>query len=242
MGLAALQRIDISYVDEHEVLNLLMVAGAGWPHQREALQFVQLIYKLQNIIEYARQVTEQKVVIGLVNAQQPPQSVLEYVQARGVVPTVGIGDDKSVLVKGKPALFPNLPSGEPDIEALQNCNARFFAKQNNLPARPSMEDIHLLEELLEARRHAESEDETIDGDLQILAAAYVGVFLLDVLDGQWIFAPDDQVMDVIHLRVGNRRMIGVNVIAKVGKFLRFGQEDSIAAMLRSLIAMVEERS
>ena len=49
MGLNSLNRVDISYVDEQKQLNLLLVAGAGWSVRREAMQFIQLIFKLQNI-------------------------------------------------------------------------------------------------------------------------------------------------------------------------------------------------
>ena len=243
MGLSALHRVDISYVDADNIVNLLLVAGAGWSHQREALQYVQLIYKLQNIIEYAREMKDKKVVIGLVNAQQPPLSVLQYVRDRDVMATVGIGDENASVVVGKPALFPNLANGEPDLLSLQNANAAIFAEKNNLSLSPSIEDILLLDDILAARRSADPDEEQVeDGDLQILAGAYAGRFLLTALGGHWVFSPDDPMMDVIHLMVGERKKLGVNMISKVGKFLQQGRSESIAAMARSIIAMAEERA
>lgn len=248
MGLNSLYRVDISYVDEHNQLNLLLVAGAGWSSNREAMQFIQLIFKLQGIIEYARGITDKKVIIGLVNAQQPPFSVLEYVQARDIIATVGIGTKNTTDVIGKNARFPNLSSGEPDVNALQKANAAHCAQWHKLPYPSTLEDMVLLDERLEERREQEgllNDEESLeiqDGDLQVLAAAYAGEFLIKILGGEWVFAPDDPTMDIVHLRVGKGGKLGVNMVTKVRKYLQMGSSDSIAGMVRSLIAMDNNRS
>ena len=248
MGLSSLHRIDISYVDENHQLNLLLVAGAGWSVHREALQFVQLMFKLQTIIEYARKVEDKKVVIGVVNAQQPPMAVWEYLQARNIMSTVGIGEDNTTEVTGKIGRFPNLPSGEPDVNGLQMANAENFAHNHKLAFPPSVADMDLVDEILEQRRAKEGLDvdeqseELEDGDLQILAAAYAGHFLREQLGGHWRFAPDEKMMDIVHLRLGKGGGLGVNMVTKVGKYLQMGSGDSIAGMVRSVIAMDRNRS
>jgi hypothetical protein len=84
----------------------------------------------------------------------------------------------------------------------------------------------------------EESDEAFDGELVVLAGAYAGEAIRAEVGGRWTYDPDAELMNPIYLVIGESK---VNVLGKVGKFLRAGPSDSVASLARMVVQMSHEK-
>jgi hypothetical protein len=71
-----------------------------------------------------------------------------------------------------------------------------------------------------------------DGNLAVLAGAYVGEVLLAAFGGQWLGPP------AFRLSVGDRHQLDVGVLGKVRKFLQNGPEDAVHPLAQVVASRV----
>lgn len=241
MGLADLETIDLVTGAPDDDQALWIVAGLGWPPDREALDYVQLAVKLAGVLSYADRLREKGrgTTVLLHSAGEPPESVLQFVRERGVVATIGDAAAPREAV-GRPARYPNLHDGSPDLEALQSANATAFAADNGLDG--SVESLILLDDTLEEARRVRGlrdgdvDENFADGDLIVLAGAYAGeVLRRHVRESMWWLGPPSS-SGPLHLRAGLAYGTRVNVLGKVRKYLQYGSGESVHALVTGLLS------
>lgn len=238
MGLADLQTIDVVATEDDGTEGLHIVAGNGWPPEREALYHVQLLVKLTGMLHYA-ETCGKRCSVTVHSADEPPAGVLEFLSAAGVRAVVGLGERERPAV-GRLPRFPNLPDGSPDLDALQAANAADFAGRHGLDG--TVESLHRLDEVLEARRREEglgpddTDEEFADGDLIVLGGAYAGEVLRSAAGGRWVLGREPMI-GPLHVAVGPPSdEMAVNMLGKVRRYLRYGSEDSVRSMVSMVLA------
>lgn len=242
MGLSELNTIDIVSTDPDDTQVLHIVAGDGWRPENEALDYVELIIKLAVTLGYVaeHQGDGQRRVVRLIGPAEPPVSVLEYAGGLGVSAVVFNEEEDERPAVGKPPRYPNLPGGRPDIDALQDANARAFAERHGFDG--SLSSLTRLDELLEERRRDEGldtddvDEDFEDGDLTVLAGAYTGEVLRSACGGgNWVIGPAGP-HGAVHLRVGPAdAAMTANVLGKVRKYLYYGAGDSVQYLARMVL-------
>ncbi|MBC6456382.1 hypothetical protein [Actinomadura sp. HBU206391] len=232
MGLADLETVDLVSSDPEGGEELHVIAGAGWPVEDEALYHVQLLIKIAGVLGYAesRRAEGKRSTVTVWGPDEPPAGVLEYLRSKGV--RVLTGDPGSrQQASGRVPRIPNLPDGQPDINALQAANAANFARRHGLDG--SVESLPRLDEILEARRaeHGLGPDDVdedfTDGDLIVLGGAYAGEVMRAAVGGTWALGPHGP-LGPVHLRVGT---MSANVLGKVHKYLQHGAAESVSGMV-----------
>lgn len=237
MGLAQLNRIDIvSEAPGGERRWLIMVAGEGFPPAAEALHTVLAMLKGVGYIDHAARDAGGHCGVELVTVGGVPQPLHAWLSARGVVVREqGQGSAPAAVTTSR---FAALPEGGPDLDALQAANAESFARRHDLPLPPSVDALDRLDDVL-AQLRAEHgfdagdgrDDPDRCGDLLVLAGAYAGEAIRRRHGGRWRwheavgFRP-------LSLVVGkeDEKLVVVNPLGKVAKFLLNGREDSLAGL------------
>lgn len=222
-----------------DVLVWEIIEGIGWPEDREALLSVQFIVKTTRLRGAAlaeQQRTGGKIVIVCNSAAEPPVSVLQLCDRLALPMTIGAGGERPAI--GRPTRYPNLPGGEPDIDALQRMNASGFAARLDLDYTP--ESLDAVERwLLEARIEPElrrdvTGDVIPDGDLTVLVGAYLGEVLRRRVGGHW--EADLGLPPVpVYLKAGPAPGRGVDVLGRAEKFLRWGAHMSLRKAAASVL-------
>lgn len=244
MGLAEFDRIDIVASDGDGGERWITVAGSGWPVADEARPIAQFLIKLARLERHARH-EERKVALELVSSDEPPICVVEIAARKAMVATVGV--EARAPAKGRPTDFPNREDGWPDIDALQQANARAFARTHALPLPPTLAALDELDAILSGRRadagldEDEESDDAFDGDLVVLAGAYAGEAIRAQVGGVWRYEPDAAYMNPLHLAAGPDFMTRVNVLGKVIKYLTAGPADSVASLGAAVVARIGAR-
>lgn len=237
MALQDVNRIDMETGSPSGDRQLWIIA-LEWAPEREALDFVQLIIKLSNVESYAARLRAEgrRVTVRVQSMGEPPVSALEFLRSRAVTAAVGLpGAERPAT--GRPAGYPNLPGGAPDIDKLQAANAGLFAAQHHLDG--SAESIHGVDRVLEQRRSEgglgphDTDEGLEDGDLLVLAGAYVGEVIRREKGGHWTIDPAGA-MTAVHLVLGDGTR--VNTLGKAGKYLAYGSGESLQFMASTVIA------
>lgn len=235
MSLSDLDTIDLVTGSPGGGQGLWIVAGE-WPTEREALDYVQLMIKLAGVLAYADGLDGRSTTV-LHSTGEPPVSVLEFLRERGIAATV---DAAPRPATGRPARFPNLHDGSPDLEALQGANAARFADEHGLDG--SVESLILADDALEERRHAhglapgEWDEDFADGDLTVLAGAYAGEVLRRHTRGAvWRLCPPGSA-GPLHLRAGLGHGTRVGTLERARRYLRYGSGESLHDLVASLLS------
>ncbi|MEV0403691.1 hypothetical protein [Actinoallomurus sp. NPDC050550] len=239
MGLADLDNADLVTGPPGGDQALWLVAD-DWAPEREALDYVQLMIKVAAALAHAERLSGEghRSTVLVHSTGEPPGSVLQFLWDRDIAATIG-----SALrprpATGRPARFPNLLDGSPDLGTLQGANADRFAAQHGLDG--SVESLELLDDALEERRRlhglrADDEDEKFtDGDLTVLAGAYAGeVLRRHTREAAWWFGPPGR-SGPLHLRAGLGHGTRVDVLGRVRAYLRHGSRESLHALVETLL-------
>jgi hypothetical protein len=234
LGLADLDNADLVTGEAGGDQGLWILAGA-WPAEREALDHVQLLVKLATVLAHASQ---PRSTVLLHSEGEPPVSVLEYLRERDVAAMIA-GPAGPRPARGRPARYPNLLDGSPDLNSLQAANAERFAADNGLDG--SLESLALLDDALEERRRRhgllpDDEDEKFtDGDLEVLAGAYAGEVLRRYTrQAAWWLGPPGR-SGPLHMRAGLGLGTRVNTLGRVRRYLRYGPGESLHALIGDLV-------
>jgi hypothetical protein len=238
LGLADLDSVDL-VTGEPGGDQGLWILAEGWPPEREALDHVQLLIKLAGVLSYADRLQGEghRSTVLLHSADEPPSSVLEFLRDREVAAMIaGPGGPRPAV--GRPARFPNLHDGSPDMDSLQAANAAAFAEEHGLDG--SIESLVLLDDALEERRRAHGlspgdEDENfVDGDLEVLAGAYAGeVLRRHTREATWWLGPPGR-SGPLHMRAGLGLGSRVNTLGRVRGYLRYGSSESVHILISDL--------
>jgi hypothetical protein len=240
LGLADLDDVDL-VTGEPGGDRALWILTEGWPPEREALDYVQLLIKLAGVLAYADRIAGEghRSTVLLHSGGEPPSSVLEYLRERGVAAMIS-GQAGPRPAAGRPARFPNLHDGSPDLNTLQGANAGAFAEEHGLDG--SIESLILLDDALEERRRAHGlspgdQDETFtDGDLVVLAGAYAGeVLRRHTREAVWWLGPPGR-SGPLHMRAGLGLGSRVNTFGRVRRYLQYGADESVHALISDLAA------
>jgi hypothetical protein len=240
VGLADLDTVDLVTGSPGGDQGLWIVAG-DWPMEREALDYTQLMIKLAGVLGYAGRLDGEghRSTTVLHSAGEPPMSVLEFLRERGIAATVdGAAAPRPAI--GRPARFPNLHDGSPDLEAIQGANAARFADEHGLDG--SVDSLILADDALEERRHAHGlkpgdvDEDFADGDLIVLAGAYAGEVLRRHTRGArwWLGSPGNA--GPLHLRAGVGYGTRVNTLGRVRRYLRYGSGESLHELVSSMLS------
>lgn len=244
MGLADFDRIDIVTDEEGGGECWITVAGSGWPVPEEARLIAQFLIKTAKLERHAAH-QQRPIRLELVSADEPPICVLEIAARKGIAVTVGI--ETRAPAKGRATGFLNMTDGWPDIDALQQANARSFARAWGLPLPPTVGALQDLDAVLAERRadeeveDGEAPGEVFDGDLVVLAGAYAGEAIRAQVGGTWCYEPEAEHMCPIYLAAGPDGATKVNALGKVIKFLAAGEGDSVASLARAVVEMLRRR-
>lgn len=239
MGLADLDTVDLVTGPAGGDQGLWIVAG-DWPPGREALDHVQLLIKVAGVLAHAERLGGEgrRSTVLVHSGGEPPVSVLEFLAARDVAATVGTAAHPRPAT-GRPARYPNLPDGTPDMEALQGANASTFAAEHGLDG--TVESLVLVDDVLEERRRAyglapgERDDGCTDGDLVVLAGAYAGeVLRRHTREAAWWFGPPGR-SGPLHLRAGLGLGTRVDTLGHARRYLQRGAEASLYALIAGLL-------
>ena len=114
-----------------------------------------------------------------------------------------------------------------------------FAATYGLPNPPKKQHLDDLSMFIEEYRRQKIQEDSPLGDISIPLAAYAGSLITGQIDGEWVFHPDSESMDIVHLRAGKNRRFGLNLVSKLEKNLRHGKEDSVTELMQSLFTMNE---
>lgn len=239
MGLADLDTVDLVTGSPDGDQGLWIVAG-DWPAEREALDYTQLMIKLAVVLAYAGRLGGQghRSTTVLHSSGEPPVSVLEFLRERGIAATVG-GRGAPRTAAGRPARYPNLPDGSPDLTAVQGANAARFADEHGLDG--SVDSLILADDALEERRHAhglkpgDTDDDFTDGDLIVLAGAYAGEVLRRHTRGAgwWLGSPGST--GPLHVRAGLGLGTRVNTLGRARRYLQYGSRESLHELVSSML-------
>ncbi|MGH3382889.1 MAG: hypothetical protein ACRDP6_50000 [Actinoallomurus sp.] len=240
MGLADLDNVDL-VTGEPGGDQGLWILAEGWPPEREALDYVQLLVKLAGVLAHADQIRDEghRSTVLLHSGGEPPSSVLEYLRERDVAAMIA-GAAGPRPAAGRPARFPNLHDGSPDIDSLQAANAGMFAEENGLDG--SIESLVLLDDAIEERRRAhglspgDTDDDFTDGDLVVLAGAYAGeVLRRHTREAMWWLGPPGR-SGPLHMRAGLGLGSRVNTLGRVRKYLQYGAGESVHSLVSDLVS------
>lgn len=238
MGLADLDNVDL-VTGEPGGDQGLWILTDGWPPEREALDYVQLLVKLAGVLAYADQISAEghRSTVLLHSDGEPPSSVLEYLRERGVAAMIA-GKAGPRPATGRPSRFPNLHDGSPDMDSLQAANAGMFAEEHGLDG--TIESLVLLDDALEERRRAQGlapgdvDEDFTDGDLVIVAGAYAGeVLRRHTREAVWWLGPPGR-SGPLHMRAGLGLGSRVNTLGRVRHYLQYGADESVHAMISDL--------
>jgi hypothetical protein len=240
LGLADLENVDL-VTGEPDGDQGLWILSEAWSPEREALEHVQLLIKLAHVRAYAGELEGhgQRFTVLLHSVGEPPSSVLQSLRDRDVAAMVA-GTSGPRPAAGRPARYPNLHDGSPDLDSLQAANAAAFADEHALDG--SLESLELLDDALEERRRLHGllpgdKDETFaDGDLEVLAGAYAGEVLRRHLrESTWWLGPPGR-SGVLHMRAGLGLGSRVNTLGRVRRYLQYGPDESVQALVTDLAA------
>jgi hypothetical protein len=240
VGLADLDTVDLVTGPPDGDQGLWIVAGA-WSPERESLDHVQLLVKLAGVLAYAKTLSGagHGSTVLLHSDGEPPTSVLEYLRERDIAAMIGGGAGPRPAT-GRPARYPNLLDGSPDIDALQSANAELFAAENGLDG--TVESLTLVDDAIEERRHmhglapGDADDELVDGDLIVLAGAYAGeVLRRRTRDAVWWLGPPGSA-GPLHLRAGLGHGTRVNTLGRVRGYLQHGSRESVHTLVSTLLS------
>jgi hypothetical protein len=240
LGLADLDSVDLVTGEPGGDQGLWILAD-DWPPEREALDYVQLLIKLAGVLAHADRLDAegQRSTVLLHSADEPPANVLEYLRERDVAAMIA-GSRGPRPAAGRPARFPNLHDGSPDMDSLQAANAAAFAEENGLDG--SIESLILLDDALEEHRRTHGlapgdKDETFtDGDLEVLAGAYAGeVLRRHTREAMWWLGPPGR-SGPLHMRAGLGYGSRVNTLGQVRKYLQYGSGESVHALISDLVS------
>jgi hypothetical protein len=240
LGLADLDNVDLITGEPGGDQGLWILTEA-WPPERESLDYVQLLIKLAGVLAYADRIGGEghQSTVLLHSSAEPPSSVLEFLRERGVAAMIA-GAVGPRPAAGRPARFPNLHDGSPDMVSLQAANAGMFAEEHGLDG--SVDSLVLLDDALEERRRVHGlapgdEDESFtDGDLIVLAGAYAGeVLRRHTREAMWWLGPPGR-SGPLHLRAGLGLGSRVNTLGQVRKYLRYGSGESVHTLISDLVS------
>jgi hypothetical protein len=240
VGLADLDTVDLVTGPPGGDQGLWIVTD-DWPPAREALDYVQLLVKLAGVLAYADRLGEEghRSTVLLHSAGEPPVSALEFLRERGIAAMVSSGDGPRPAT-GRPAEYPNLHDGSPDLEALQGANAARFADEHGLDG--SVESLTLVDDVLDARRRAhglgpgDEDEDFADGDLIVLAGAYAGEVLRHhTPEAAWWLGPTGN-SGPLHLRAGLGHGTRVNALGRVRRHLQYGAGESVHGLISTLLS------
>ena len=237
MGLADLENVDL-VTGEDDGDQGLWILSEGWQPEREALDYVQLLVKLAHVRAYADGRRHRSTIL-LHSAGEPPESVLQYLRERDIAAMVA-GAAGPRPAAGRPARYPNLHDGAPDLDSLQAANAAGFAAEHGLDG--SLDSLVLLDDALEERRRLhgllpdDEDEEFTDGDLVVLAGAYAGEVLRRHIRESmwWLGAPGRS--GPLHMRAGLGLGTRVNTLGRVRRYLQYGPGESVYALITDLAA------
>jgi hypothetical protein len=240
VGLADLDNVDL-VTGEPDGDKGLWILSDGWPPEREALDYVQLLIKLAGVLAYADRLGGQgyRSTVLLHSGGEPPTSVLEHLRERGIATMINSPTGPRPAV-GRPARYPNLHDGSPDMDSLQAANAAAFAAEHGLDG--SIESLVLLDDALEERRRVQGlspgdEDEAFtDGDLVVLAGAYAGeVLRRHTREAMWWLGPPGR-SGPLHLRAGLGLGSRVNTLGRARRYLQYGAGESVHVLVSDLVS------
>lgn len=239
MGLADLDTVDLVTGPPGGDQGLWIVAG-DWTPEREALDHIQLAIKVAAALAYADRIRGEgrRSTVLVHSTGEPPVSVLEFLWDRDVAATTGSALNPRPAT-GRPARYPNLHDGAPDLEALQAANAMRFAAEHGLDG--SVASLTLADDALEERRRrhglrpGEHDDDFSDGELEVLAGAYTGeVLRRHTREAAWWLGPPGR-SGPLHLRAGLGHGTRVDALGRVRRYLRRGSDESLHALVSTLL-------
>ena len=240
MGLADLDNVDL-VTGEPGGDQGLWILSDDWPPEREALDYVQLLVKLAGVLAYAERIGGEghRSTVLLHSSGEPPSSVLEFLSERGIAAMIA-GQAGPRPATGRPARYPNLHDGAPDIDSLQAANAGRFAADNGLDG--SIESLVLLDDALEECRRANGlspghrDEEFTDGDLVVLAGAYAGeVLRRHTREAMWWYGSPGR-SGPLHMRAGLGFGSRVNTLGRVRRYLQYGSDESVHDLISDLVS------
>ncbi|MDN3356489.1 hypothetical protein [Actinomadura sp. DC4] len=240
MGLADLDNVDL-VTGEPGGDQGLWILSDHWSPEREALDYVQLLVKLAGVLAHADRLggDGQRSTVLLHSSGEPPSSVLEFLRDRGVAAMLASRSGPHPAA-GRPARFPNLHDGTPDLDSLQAANADRFAADNGLDG--TIESLVLLDDALEECRRVHGlapgdvEEDFTDGDLVVLAGAYAGeVLRRHTREAMWWLGPPGR-SGPLHMRAGLGLGTRVNTLGRVRRYLQHGSGESVHKLIADLAA------
>ncbi|GLY90146.1 hypothetical protein Airi02_080750 [Actinoallomurus iriomotensis] len=240
MGLADLENVDL-VTGEPDGDQGLWILSEDWTPEREALDHVQLLIKLAHVRAYAEGLDGQghRWTILLHSGGEPPSSVLRFLRERDIA-AMTVGPSGPRPAAGRPARFPNLHDGSPDLDSLQAANAASFAAEHGLDG--SLDSLVLLDDALEERRRlhgllpGDVDPDFSDGDLIVLAGAYAGEVLRHhTREAMWWLGPPGR-SGPLHMRAGLGLGSRVDTLGRVRRYLQYGSDDSVHALVADLAA------
>lgn len=239
MGLADLESVDLVTGPPDGDQGLWITSG-DWSPDREALDHVQLLIKLTSVLAHADRLNGdgRRATVLMHSSGEPPASVLELLRECDIAAMVGATKGPRPAT-GRPARYPNLHDGSPDLEALQGANAAAFAAEHGLDG--SVESLELVDDALEERRRlhgllpGDDDERFTDGDLIVLAGAYAGeVLRRHTREAVWWLGPSGNA-GPLHVRAGLGYGTRVNPLGRVRGYLQRGSEQSVHALIASLL-------
>ncbi len=239
VGLADLDTVDL-VTGDHDGDQGLWIIADDWPAEREALEHVQLLIKLAHVLTHVGRLngSGRRSTVLMHSSGQPPTSVLDYVRENGVAAMIGNASGPRPA-SGRPAGYPNLTDGSPDLDALQSANAARFAAEHGLDG--TVESLTLLDDALEEHRRVNAlrpgdvDEEFTDGDLVVLAGAYAGEVLRHhTREAVWWLGPPGNA-GPLHLRAGLGLGTRVNALGRVQGYLTHGSGESVYTLIASLL-------
>ncbi len=239
MGLADIDTVDLVTGPPDGDQGLWIVAGA-WSPERESLDHVQLLLKLTGVLAYAETLSDagHRSTVLVHSDGEPPESVLDYLRERDIAAMIGGGAGPRPAT-GRPARYPNLLDGSPDIDTLQSANAALFAAEHGLDG--TVESLTLVDDAIEERRHVhglaagDADEDLVDGDLVVLAGAYAGeVLRRHTREAVWWLGPAGRA-GALHLRAGLGHGTRVDTLGRVRRYLRYGERESVHTLISTLL-------
>jgi hypothetical protein len=239
VGLADLDNVDLVTGPSGGDQGLWILTD-GWPVERESLDYVQLLIKLAGVLAHAERLggDGHRSTVLLHSTGEPPVTVLEYLRERGIAAMIAAAGGPRPAA-GRPARFPNLHDGSPDLVSLQAANAARFAAEHGLDG--SVESLVLLDDALEEHRRAhgllpgDEGDDLTDGDLIVPAGAYAGdVLRRHTREAVWWLGPPGR-SGPLHVRAGLGLGTRVDTLGRVRRYLRHGADESVHALVTNLL-------
>src|SRR5688572_20314354 len=184
MALWDLSRIDAVVTKPGGVNGIILIA-TDW--QPEALRLAQLAVKAEVARDYGQTRPPYEIEVRTVGVEVP-ESAVAFARRFGCSIT-----SRSGPVTGRAGSLQVNLDGDLDWSAVQAANAAQFAREHRLPG--TVDSLRRVDELLTAAYETAAADRDADGyvpedgNLAILAAAYVGDVLIKAFGGQWLGPP-----------------------------------------------------